>query len=250
MVINNSYFAILAFDYIPFINDHKQNYQGEFKLANILVIDDEQDILSIIKIGLEKDNHTIKILTDPTQFDIKNIKFYDIILLDIMMPVFNGYEILKTYRKLTDSPIIFLTAKTMESDILYGLSLGADDYLTKPFRISELRARIHAHLRREQREHTATLNLGTFRFNLSQKILYYREFPIDLTKSEYEICEFLARNHGQVFTKDQIYEAIFGYDVKGDSQSISTHVKNIRSKFNHSEKIPLDTHWGIGYLWK
>ncbi len=219
-------------------------------MANILVIDDGEDILSIIKIGLEKDGHSVTILTNPTHITIKKINFYDVILLDIMMPKVNGYDALKELRNMTDSPIIFLTAKTAEEDILYGLSLGADDYLTKPFRISELRARVNAHIRRESREHLVTLNLGDFRFNLSQKKLYFKEKVVNLTKGEYEICEFLARNRGRIYARDQIYESVFGYEAEGDSQSISTHIKNIRSKFDNPEDSPIYTRWGVGYVWE
>ncbi|EIF2122598.1 response regulator transcription factor [Listeria monocytogenes] len=219
-------------------------------MANILVIDDGEDILSIVKLGLEKDGHAVTILTTPTNLITQKISFYDVILLDIMMPKVNGYEALKEFRSMTDSPIIFLTAKTAEEDILYGLSLGADDYLTKPFRISELRARVNAHIRRESREHFVTLNLGDFRFNLSQKKLYFKEKVVNLTKGEYEICEFLARNRGRIYARDQIYESVFGYDAEGDSQSISTHIKNIRSKFDNPEDSPIYTRWGVGYVWE
>lgn len=106
----------------------------------------------------------------------------------------------------------FLTAKTLESDLMYGLGLGADDYIMKPFGIGALRARINAHLRRENREKRNILYMDPVRFNLSGKELYAREDKVPLTKSEYEICEFLARHRGQVFSKENIYEGVFGYD--------------------------------------
>ena len=134
-------------------------------MANILAIDDEASILEIIKIGVEKDGHLVTVIDDPEKLLEKNLHFYDLILLDVMMPKKDGYHVLQEIRKMTDNPIIFLTALATETSITYGLGLGADDYLTKPFRITELRARINAHLRRENREHHITLNIGAFRFS-------------------------------------------------------------------------------------
>ena len=128
---------------------------------------------------------------------------------------------------------------------------GADDYITKPFRIQELRARVAAHLRREKREHHSTLSFEPdIRFDLSAKVLYVSEQPVPLTKSEYSICEYLAKNRGQVFTKEQIYEAVFGFDGIGDNSTISTHIKNIRAKLEHFKISPVSTVWGIGYKWE
>lgn len=219
-------------------------------MANVLVIDDEPSILEIIQIGLEKDGHFVTVVKEPEFLLEKNIKFYDIILLDIMMPKKDGYRVLQELRQITDSPIIFLTAISTEEAIAHGLGLGADDYLTKPFRISELRARIKAHLRRENREHHITMNIGEFRFDLALKKLYFYEDLLALTKGEYDICEYLAKHKRQIFSRDQLYEAVFGYDAQGDSQSISTHIKNIRQKFVETEKCPIKTKWGVGYLWE
>ena len=145
-----------------------------------------------------------------------------------------GYDYRKYYYSnychFHDNPIIFLTALATETSITYGLGLGADDYLTKPFRITELRARINAHLRRENREHHITLNIGAFRFDLAQKVLYFHDQLVILTKGEYEICEYLGQNKQCIYSREQIYEAVFGYDAGGDSQSIATHIKNIRQK--------------------
>ena len=132
-----------------------------------------------------------------------------------------------------------------------GLGIGADDYITKPFRIQELRARVAAHLRREKREHHSTLSFEPdIRFDLSAKVLYVSEQPVPLTKSEYSICEYLAKNRGQVFAKEQIYEAVFGFDGIGDNSTISTHIKNIRAKLEHFKISPISTVWGIGYKWE
>lgn len=151
---------------------------------------------------------------------------------------------------IVDCPILFLTAKTMENDITFGLGLGADDYLTKPFRIPELRARVNAHIRREQRERHSSLNFERIRIDLSAKTVQVDGEIISLTKSEYMICEFLARNKGQVFTREQIYEAVFSLDGESDNSTIATHIKNIRAKLNQYCIQPITTVWGIGYKWE
>ena len=155
-----------------------------------------------------------------------------------------------TTESIVDCPILFLTAKTMENDITFGLGLGADDYLTKPFRIPELRARVNAHIRREQRERHSSLNFERIRIDLSAKTVQVDGEIISLTKSEYMICEFLARNKGQVFTREQIYEAVFSLDGESDNSTIATHIKNIRAKLNQYCIQPITTVWGIGYKWE
>ena len=132
----------------------------------------------------------------------------------------------------------------MENDITFGLGLGADDYLTKPFRIPELRARVNAHIRREQRERHSSLNFDHIKIDLSAKTVQVDGETVSLTKSEYMICEFLARNKGQVFTREQIYEAVFSLDGESDNSTIATHIKNIRAKLNHYDIQPITTVWG------
>ena len=127
---------------------------------------------------------------------------YDLILLDVMMPGIDGFELCSDIRDLVDCPILFITAKTDENSLVNGLALGADDYICKPFGVMELRARIAAHLRREHREHSVRMMVGPVCFQLSQKKMMMDDQEINLTKAEYEICEFLAKNSGQVFTKE------------------------------------------------
>ena len=218
-------------------------------MRKILVVDDEQPILDLIKNGLEKDGHLISTYIAAEQVPLEKLNRYDLIILDIMMPNIDGFEFCKKIRSLVDCPILFLTAKSMENDITFGLGLGADDYLTKPFRIAELRARVNAHLRRESRERHISLNLDRIKLDLSAKSLKIDDVPITLTKSEYLICEYLARNKGQVFTKEQIYEAVFSVYGESDNSVISTHIKNIRAKLSEFDTQPITTVWGIGYRW-
>ena len=220
-------------------------------MARLLVIDDEKAILDLVKNSLEKDGHIVTGCESAADVTINTLKNYDLILLDIMMPDVDGFMFCKKIRGIVDCPILFLTAKVMETDIIYGLGIGADDYITKPFRIGELRARVTAHLRRERREHHNTLGFEQeIKFDLSSKELFMKGKKVDLTKSEYEICEYLARNRGQVFTREQIYEAVFGFDGNSDNSTIATHIKNIRSKLAGYGVTPINTVWGVGYRWE
>ncbi|MCJ0061990.1 response regulator transcription factor [Clostridioides difficile] len=218
-------------------------------MSNILVIDDEEMILQLIKNGLQKDGHTVSVYSSAMQVSLDTLSHYDLIILDVMMPDIDGFSYCKKIRDLIDCPLLFLTAKIMENDITYGLGLGADDYLTKPFRIAELRARVNAHLRRENRERHNTLNFDRIKIDLSEKEIRIDNQTVIFTKSEYLICEYLARNKGQVFSKEQIYEAVFGFDGESDNSTISTHIKNIRAKFAKVNIQPILTVWGIGYKW-
>ena len=219
-------------------------------MAAILMVDDERSILELVKNGLQKDGHYVTVYTSATQVPLDKLNKYDLIILDIMMPDMDGFSYCNKIRSLVDCPILFLTAKTMENDITFGLGLGADDYLTKPFRIAELRARVNAHLRREHRERHTALTFERIKIDLSAKELRVDNTPVPLTKSEYLICEYLARNKGQVFSKEQIYEAVFSLEGDSDNSTISTHIKNIRSKLNKLDIQPIATVWGIGYKWE
>lgn len=224
-------------------------------MAHILVIDDEKDICILIKRALEKDGYHVTTKKSAVGLKSADFKMYDLILLDVMMPEVDGFSLCYQIRQDIDCPILFLTAKTMEQDVVEGFALGADDYIKKPFSISELRARVAAHLRRENREHHQTLICGEFRFDLSAKeIIAMQESKeserIPLTKSEYQICEYLARNKGQVFSLEQILEAVLGYDSESDVSAIRMHIKNIRGKFSKYAECPIETVWGVGYKWR
>ena len=218
-------------------------------MTKILVIDDEPDILSLVRNILIKDDYDVIIKTDARGISLDEYTNYDLILLDVMMPEVDGFELCKQIRDVVDCPILFLTAKSLENDIMYGLGLGADDYITKPFSMGELRARVHAHLRRENREKRSVLSVSGVKFDLHGKEIIINEEKVNLTKSEYLICEFLARNKGQVFSKEKIYDKVYGYDGESDSSSITEHIKNIRGKLGALGITPIETVWGIGYKW-
>ena len=219
-------------------------------MAKILVVDDDTAILDMIGTILNKDGHLVTKVSDPLEINMEKVNLYDLILLDIMMPGMDGFALCSRIRKLVDCPVLFLTAKTEESSLVNGLSLGADDYICKPFGVMELRARVAAHLRREHREHSVRMVVGHVCFHLSFKQMMVDDKEIPLTKAEYEICEFLARNRGQVFSKEQILEQVFGFDSESNESTITTHIKNIRTKLSEFPCMPIKTVWGIGYKWE
>lgn len=219
-------------------------------MIRILAVDDEEEILTLIKNALSREGYDVTAVSRPDEVQKIRLLDYDLILLDVMMPGKDGFTLCEEIRELTDSPILFLTAKTAETDLMRGLGLGADDYITKPFGIGELRARAAAHLRRERRERKHAVSAGDVRFYLREKQAVYGDFTLPFTKSEYGICEYLALNKGQIFTKDRIYEHVFGYDKESDSSVIAEHVKNIRAKCGRAGIQPIETVWGIGYRWK
>ena len=199
-------------------------------MANILAIDDDRDLCTLLKTALERDGHTVETRTSGTQLTDTLCRWADCILLDVMMPGEDGFAVCRRIRAETDAPILFLTARTDEPSVLTGLGLGADDYLTKPFRVAELRARVAAHLRRQNRTPSHKITRGGVTLDLSAKEAGVGSTPLHLTKSEYAICELLALHAGQTFSKEQIYEAVFGYDGTADDTAITQHIKNIRAK--------------------
>ena len=219
-------------------------------MASILAVGDDPLLLTLIQKILERDGHRVTAVGSPLEVRKLSLSAYSLILLDVMMPGLDGFELCREIRDLVDCPIIFLTAKSGEADILRGLGLGGDDYLKKPFGAEEIRARVNAHLRRDQREKKHALEVSGFRFFLGAKQMEKDGQVCPLTKGEYAICEYLALHHGQTLSKDQIYESVFGYDAEGDSSVIAMHVKNIRQKAEGLGGIPIQTVWGIGYTWK
>ena len=219
-------------------------------MANILAIDDDIAICKLIENALTREGHLV--VTKNTTLDIvaNDFKNIDLMLLDIMMPEIDGITFCKANRAYIDCPILFLTAKTMEQDVVNGFLAGGDDYIKKPFSVSELRARVNAHIRREHREKHLSFIVNDCFFDLSEKTLAVKNNILHLTKSEYEICELLARNKGQIFSLQHILEKTFGLDSESDSSSIRVHVKNIRNKFTQGTNCPIETVWGVGYKWK
>ncbi|BCN29258.1 response regulator transcription factor [Anaeromicropila herbilytica] len=219
-------------------------------MAKILVLDDEEKILKLIKNILLLEGHAVTLCCNYDEVDDNKLPWYDLILLDIMMPGTDGFEVCKQIRDKVDCPILFITAKAEEEDLVYGLGLGADDYIKKPFGMEELKSRINAHLRREKRNHSVVIQSGNIRFDLQGMRVMVEDESINLTKGEYQICEFLVKNKGHVFSREQIYEAVFGYDGESNDSTIATHIMNIRNKLSEVGVSPIKTVWGIGYQWE
>lgn len=219
-------------------------------MYRILAVDDDRGILAVIRKALEKEGYLVDTLDAPEKIDMEKLNNYHLILLDVMMPGIDGFSLCRQIRNQVDCPILFVTAKTEEADLMTGLGIGGDDYITKPFGLGELRARVSAHLRRENRERKHVLTLGELAFSLQSRQVFCQGQEISLTKSEYAICEYLALNRGQVFSKERIYEHVFGFDGEGDSSAITEHIKNIRAKLQKYGVSPVETVWGIGYKWK
>lgn len=218
-------------------------------MIEILAVDDDEGILRVMEKALSKEGYAVTAVSEPLQIEQMDLNRYQLILLDVMMPGMDGFTLVEKIRERMDCPILFVTAKTEEEDVMRGLGLGGDDYITKPFGIGELRARVAAHLRREGRQKKNLVSVGEAQFYLLAKELRYRGEALNLTKSEYRICEYLALNRGQVFSKEQIYEYVFGFDGESDSSAITEHVKNIRGKCKKAGFEPIETVWGIGYRW-
>ncbi|MEK5234747.1 response regulator transcription factor [Paenibacillus sp. FSL L8-0470] len=218
-------------------------------MPKLLVVDDDLDMLALVRAALEKDGHQVDTEADSAAVQPARCQLYDLLLLDVMMPGEDGFSLCSRIRAEVDCPILFLTAKAEDAALVRGFGLGADDYIKKPFSIAELRARVNAHLRLRVRQ-TRTLSRGGVLFDMQAKVAIAGEHTLPFTKGEYAICEHLALRAGQVFTKEQLYEAVFGLDAEGDSSAIAEHIKNIRAKLKAGGLSPIETVWGVGYKWR
>ena len=219
-------------------------------MAKILVVDDDADMRNLVYTALTRDGHQVDREENSTQLSPACCRQYDLLLLDVMMPDEDGFSLCRRIRREVDCPILFLTAKTEETALVQGFGLGADDYIKKPFSLAELRARVNAHLRREMRQPIHTLHRGGVCFDLQAKTASVKDQPLPFTKGEYAICEYLALHAGQVFTKELLYEAVFGFDAEGNASAIAEHIKNIRAKLKIRDLNPIETVWGVGYKWQ
>lgn len=221
----------------------------------ILIVDDEEDIVCFIKDYFQDEGYEVFTASNGKEAIEFSKKAIDIILLDIMMPDIDGYDVCSKIRDSVSCPIIFLSAKESESDRIKGLVVGGDDYIVKPFSIKELKARVEAHLRRERRttiDNKSKISFGGLTLDINSREVFYKNQEICLTAREFDIVEMLALHTGQVFSKEQIYEKIWGYDAEGDSSTVAEHVKKIRAKFLKTDDSLnyISTVWGVGYKWE
>lgn len=179
-------------------------------------------------------------------------KLPDLIILDINMPGTNGLELCKNIRNHTACPILFVTARITEQDKINGFQYGGDDYITKPFSLNELTARVAAHLRRDERGKNKPniLTSNELLVNLSERTVFYNGTEIPFSKREFELIEFLITNANQVFDRERIYERVWGYEAEGDSGVVKEHIRKIRSKLHTiTGNDYIETVWGVGYKW-
>lgn len=219
-------------------------------MARILAIDDERAILDALARILGRDGHEVTRVADPVVVPDMDLARYDLVLCDVMMPGFDGFELVRQIRPAFDGPIVFLTARVAEEDAVVGYGLGADDYVRKPFGAAELRAKVSAHLRRERRPHAHALAFGEVRLDLSARELSVGREAVPLTPTEYAVCELLARHPGQVMSRAQIREAVLGWESDADDAAISMHLSRARRKLAAAGAGPIATVWGMGYKWQ
>jgi two-component system, OmpR family, lantibiotic biosynthesis response regulator NisR/SpaR len=230
--------------------------EGEVNMDNkeILVVDDNEDICLTIKQYLELYDFKVDIVHNGTEaLQVINRPF-DLIILDIMMEGMDGMELCGLIRDRVDCPILFVSAKTLEEDKIEALSIGGDDYITKPFSLKELKARIESHIRREERIRSNDRHLLSSK-NITIDILANEVFckgvRIQLTKKEYEIIKLLMLNKNVVFSKERIFERVWGYDSDSQLETVTECVKNIRKKIKalDQETTYIKTLYGLGYKW-
>lgn len=224
----------------------------------ILIIEDDEDISMIEEAYLQASGFRTKIVTDGDAAEAAFLKEqFDLILLDLMLPGRSGYELCRQFRKETDIPILMVTARTESVDKIRGLGLGADDYIAKPFDPAELVARVNANLRQYERlsgkkdstEDADEIVIGDLKILVNSWKVYKGDKEIRFPNREFELLKFLAMNPNIVFSKEQLFEKIWGYDYTGDSATVMVHINRIREKIEDDSKNPkiLETIWGAGY---
>ena len=218
--------------------------------SKILLVDDEPAICNLVKRHFQTEGYLVYTASDAEE--AAQMLFYtpDLILLDINMPEVDGLEFCKKVRGHIDCPIIFLTSRVTEQDKIIGLRAGGDDYITKPFSLDELTARVEAHLRRENRaRHSGdTKMFGDLFIDYAGCCVYCNEEIVPFSKKEFDIIEFLSLNAGQVFDRERIYERLWGYNAEGSSDILKEHIRRIRVKPEKvSDKSYIETVWGCGY---
>ena len=221
--------------------------------TKLLIVDDDPNICEMLRLHLENEGYKVKTANNGAE-GVNFFKIYepDLVLLDIMMPKKDGWQVCREIREISPKPVIMITAKGDVFDKVLGLELGADDFIVKPFDMKELSARIKAVLRRYP-AHSAQADEEVIRFenieiSLQKYELKLRGKPIDIPPKELELLYFLASNCNRVFTRDQLLDKVWGFDYLGDSRTVDVHVKRLREKLEGvSDKWLLKTGWGVGY---
>ncbi|MBR0164685.1 MAG: response regulator transcription factor [Lachnospiraceae bacterium] len=220
-----------------------------------LIVDDEKSIVKGIRYSLEQDGMEVDCAYDGEEaLSLAAEKSYDIILLDVMLPKLSGFEVCQQIREASSVPIIMITAKGDDMDKILGLEYGADDYITKPFNILEVKARIKAIMRRtdHKEESPGVLTYGALTLNEEYRRVYVDNREINLTGREFEVLELLAKTPGKVYSREELLRSIWGSDYPGDVRTVDVHVRRLREKLetNPSEPVYVRTKWGTGYYFQ
>ena len=223
--------------------------------TKILVVDDDRNICELLKLYLENDGYTVFVANDGQEaVEMFQSKAPELVLLDIMLPKMDGWQVCREIRKTSNTPIIMLTAKGETFDKVLGLELGADDYVTKPFDAKEVMARVKAVLRRASGSNDAEENskkivkYDNLEINIVNYELKVKGVPVDTPPKELELIYHFASNPNMVYTRDQLLDEVWGFDYYGDSRTVDVHVKRLREKLEGvSDKWSLKTVWGVGY---
>jgi DNA-binding response OmpR family regulator len=223
----------------------------------VLVVDDEKLIVKGIKFSLEQDEMEVDTAYDGEEAYEKAVNnTYDMILLDVMLPKMDGFAVLRKIRETSRVPIIMLTAKGDDMDKILGLEYGADDYITKPFNILEVKARIKAIMRRvtppANSQESSAIKSGDLTLDLDDRRFYIKDREINLTGKEFDMVYLFVRNPGKVFSRENLLSEVWGSDYPGDARTVDVHIRRLREKIepNPGEPRYIHTKWGMGYFYK
>lgn len=224
----------------------------------VLVVDDEKLIVKGIRFSLEQDGMQVDCAYDGQEaLDMAKANDYDVILLDVMLPKLTGYEVCQQIREFSDMPIIMLTAKDDDMDKILGLEYGADDYITKPFNILEVKARIKAIMRRTSAKEDAgqkenIIEAGEMRMDCDSRRVSISDKEVNLTAKEFDVLELLIKNPNKVYSREKLLNIIWGEDYPGDVRTVDVHIRRLREKIetNPSEPRFVHTKWGVGYFFR
>ena len=224
-------------------------------MAKILVVDDEAVLVKGIRFNLQQEGYQVETGSDGEQaVELAREGSFDLVILDLMMPKIDGLQACMRIREFSDVPIIMLTAKGEDSDKLMGFACGADDYVTKPFNILELKARVRALLRRTaaaavKQQETGELTAGHIHLDPAERSAWKDGAPVELTAKEFDLMELLMRNPGRVYSRENLMNVVWGYEYVGDYRTVDVHIRRLREKLELDPANPeyIRTKWGVGY---
>lgn len=223
---------------------------------NILVVDDEKLLVKGIRFNLENEGYTVTCAYDgKTAVELARGGEFDLILLDVMMPQMDGLETCMHIREFSDVPVIMLTARGEDTDKLMGFEYGADDYVTKPFNILELKARVRALLRRSgsmAAKKSSVIHCGALALDTEQRLALREGEPVELTAKEYQLMELFMNNPRRVYSREMLMDTVWGYTYAGDYRTVDVHIRRLREKLERNPAEPeyIMTKWGVGYYFK